>query len=149
MRGRDSEKDRHKPNDAVQPSCDGMVATGGDKPTGGLQRRPRQRDEKYLRLVRLLPCLRCGKDPCGEAAHLRMTAVGKSNPGVGAKPSDCWALPLDHRCHMVSHTRGESVFWDGMGINPITLAKELYRLRDNLDAMRARVWAHLDKSPWL
>lgn len=114
------------------------------------QRTPRVRDESYLKKLRAAPCLKCGLTPCREAAHLRMAGPGKENPGMGNKPDDCWALPLCHDCHMIQHGGNELQFWHDVGINnPIALCRALYQLRDNQDALCARVWAHVDDSPWV
>ena len=77
------------------------------------QRQPRQRDEGYLKWLRKKPCAcGCGKSP-SDAAHLRAGSVayGKENPGLGAKPSDCWAMPLHRSCHMRQHAFGDEVLW--------------------------------------
>ena len=117
------------------------------------QRQPRVENPAYLKKIRLCCCLRCGLDPCREAAHLRMTGQGKENPGVGAKPDDAWALPLCHMCHVdgpeSQHSMGEERFWQKVGLDPIRLARSLYKLKDSLDAMRARVFAEVDQSPWV
>ena len=94
----------------------------------------------YLALVRLLPCLYCGQEPAGEAAHVRLAsaAFGKSS-GLQKKPDDCWALPLcasDHRnAKHAQHNRNEAEFWDALGINPLRAASELWAARGDLVRM--------------
>jgi len=70
------------------------------------QRQPRIENPKYLKLIRQMPCVRCGCNPCGEAAHLRLNGDGKENPGMGAKPDDAWTLPLCRSCHAHSTQHG-------------------------------------------
>lgn len=101
-------------------------------------RSPRERDEAHIAAIRLLPCLKCSTVPCGEAAHVRMSsgAHGKKS-GIGAKPDDCWTLPLCHRCHMAQHTGGEEKFWFDLGINPILLCVKLYAVSPDAEKMSA------------
>jgi len=70
------------------------------------KQQPRQQsdaDPAYLAMVRQCPCLRCGQDPAGEAAHVRLNSATHGKFGAkGKKPSDKWALPLcggPHGCH--------------------------------------------------
>jgi hypothetical protein len=101
--------------------------------------------EAYLALVRQCPCLYCGVEPCGEAAHVRLAsaAFGKSS-GLQKKPDDCWALPLcasDHRnARHAQHKRGEAEFWQSLGINPLIVCERLFAQRGDLVAMRAVVF---------
>lgn len=102
-------------------------------------------DTGYLALIRECPCLHCGMEPCYEAAHVRMASAahGKAS-GLGKKPADRWALPLcpDHH-RMLStcqHHKGEQLFWDELGINPLIVCAELYAQRTDLVAMRAVVF---------
>jgi hypothetical protein len=103
----------------------------------------RERNEGHLEAIRQLPCLSCQADPCGEAAHVRMTdrAAGKVNPGLGAKPDDRFALPLCHTCHMEQHRGSEIAFWRARGIDPLRVAATLHKLSPNTEAMRAAVFA--------
>lgn len=100
-----------------------------------------ERDEAYLELIRQLPCLHCGMEPC-EAAHVRMASAahGKAS-GLGKKPPDRWTLPLcasDHRlARAAQHNRGEREFWDSLGIPALTVCERLYAVRGDLVAMRA------------
>lgn len=104
------------------------------------QRMPRERDQKYLAAIRQLPCLICGKCPCGEAAHIRMADLflGKPPTGMGEKPSDKWTVPLCHLHHMEQHQHGERIWWETIHwIDPTILAAELYALRYDVFAMTA------------
>jgi hypothetical protein len=103
------------------------------------------RDESYLALVRQCPCLHCGMDPAGEAAHLRMAsgAHGKAS-GIGKKPDHRWSLPLCGAHHRLTdnaqHNIGERQFWHELGIDPFLTAERLWAQRGDLVAMRAVVF---------
>lgn len=105
-------------------------------------RSPRHTDAEHLEAIRQCPCLRCGTDPCGEAAHVRMGTLypGKVVTGIGRKPSDADTVPLCHGCHMDQHAIGELSFWTAVGIAPLTFAARLYRFSPNTEAMRALCW---------
>ncbi|WP_339501002.1 MULTISPECIES: hypothetical protein [Pseudomonas] len=123
------------------------AAPGALLKTVGTPAQPRFRaepadDPDYLALVRQCPCLYCGVDPCGEAAHVRLAsaAFGKSS-GLQKKPEDRWALPLCRDDHLnarhAQHRRGEDAFWQALGINPLLVCERLYARRGDLVAMRA------------
>lgn len=101
-------------------------------------------DPAYLAQVRQLPCLYCGVEPCGEAAHVRLAsaAFGKSS-GLQRTPEDRWALPLCRDDHLnarhAQHRRGEATFWHSLGINPLVVCERLHAQRGDLVAMRAVV----------
>ena len=107
-------------------------------------RHTRERAPTYLARVRILPCLACGLEPCGEAAHVRMQsgAFGKHG-GMGLRPDDRWAVPLCAGCHTQDansqHRVGEREFWARIGLNPLLVAERLYAQRADLVAMRAVV----------
>ena len=104
--------------------------------------RGRTTDAGHLALIRQLPCLKCGLDPCGEAAHVRMNsaAFGKRQ-ALGPKPGDEWTVPLCRACHQsdpdAQHRVGELAFWSAIGINPLIVARDLYRVTGDALAMRA------------
>lgn len=105
-----------------------------------------ERDPDYLAHVRECPCLNCGLDPCGEAAHVRFAsaAFGKAS-GLQKTPPDRFALPLcgdDHRiAKHAQHNRNEQAFWHELGINPLITAEKLYAQRGDLVAMRAVIFS--------
>lgn len=99
-------------------------------------------DPDYLALVRQCPCLYCGHDPCGEAAHVRFACVAfGASSGMGKKPPDRLALPLCRDDHLnarhAQHKRNERAFWESLGINPHLIAQRLHAQRGDLVAMRA------------
>lgn len=110
-------------------------------PPGSLLRGPkgRQKDDKYLAMIRRCPCLTCDTDPAGEASHLRASAPDKPVTGVGIKPDDRWALPLCHPCHMASHRLGERRFWALHKLDPYAICVTL-RMSSNIEIMRLAVF---------
>lgn len=105
-------------------------------------RSDRVEDEEYLKQVRQLPCLSCGMEPCGTAAHVRMgcAAHGKTS-AMQRKPDDKWALPLCHPCHMEQHSEGELTFWHRLNLSPVLICVKLYEMKGSVDAMRAVIMA--------
>lgn len=101
-------------------------------------------DADYLALVRLMPCLYCGVEPCGEAAHVKFSSArfGRAN-SLGKRPADRYALPLcrdDHQnARHAQHKGSEEAFWEALGISPYLVADRLWAQRGDLVAMRAVV----------
>jgi|TARA_X000001382_G_scaffold130835_2_gene127192 hypothetical protein len=76
------------------------------------------RDEKYLKTIRGLPCLVCGRG--AEAHHLM--CVGER--GLGYRSGDNWAVPLCRNCHTDLHRFGnEQKWWNLEGIDVIEWAR--------------------------
>lgn len=101
-----------------------------------MMKQPRQRDETHLRYLRTLDCCVCHNNISTEATHIRMSdaSIGKVNPGVGAKPSDKYAVPLCGECHRKQHAMGdERKFWASVRIDPIAVAKQLYAVSGNYE----------------
>lgn len=78
------------------------------------------RSARHLKWLRGFCCCVCGDDQQIEAAHIRIGTDG----GIGIKPSDAWAVPLDSGCHARQHRIGEKTFWAGYGKDPHKLAME-------------------------
>ena len=94
-------------------------------------------DENHLRNIRRLPCVACGMEPCGTAAHVRMSSAAHGKPNTGTrKPDDKWTVPLCHGCHMDQHSQGELTFWHRLGISAVHLCAELYKVTGDFGAMR-------------
>ncbi len=95
-----------------------------------MQRRPREHDEKHLAFVRQLPCVVCGDDTTTEAAHIRMRdrRIGKVESGIGAKPDDCFVVPLCGRHHREQHGMNERQFWKKHVRDPIVIGLRLHSL---------------------
>lgn len=100
-------------------------------------------DDAYLKLIRQLPCLKCGLEPAGEAAHVRLSSAAfhKHRHGTGFKPEAKWCLPLcsgDHwRDEDALHRVGEYHFWHEVGVSPFLACERLYAARGDLVRMRA------------
>lgn len=123
-------------------------------PPGSLLKRPVQprgvqeaagRDVDYLALVRQLPCVKCGIEPCGTAAHLRMNSGAyNKRQAMARKPSQEWTTPLCNGCHTndpdAQHRIGEQEFWRRLNVNPFLLCQRLYAVRCDLLAMRAVIF---------
>lgn len=101
-------------------------------------RRPRERDDSHLAAIRQCPCLGCGEDPAGIAAHVRMpsAAHNKGAAGTGRKPSDKWTVPLCRACHDKQHSYGEITFWFHVDLSPFLICERLYSASPNIEAMR-------------
>ena len=134
-----------RPQRIIAPSPLGSLLKRAGVPTR--QRiSPEERNPDYLALVRQCPCLRCGHDPAGVAAHLRLnSALHNKRQAMGRKPADCWVTPLCAGCHTndqdAQHRIGELAFWDRLGINPFLACERLYARSGDLVAMRAVVFA--------
>lgn len=94
----------------------------------------------HLAKIRLLPCLYCGVQPCGEAAHVRFAnALFGTASGLGKKPRDRLAVPLcaeDHRnARHAQHQGNEEAFWIALGIEPYAVAARLWEQRQDFAAM--------------
>lgn len=111
------------------------LSTKGEK----TDRDARVTDDAYLALIRKCPCLSCGEDHAGEAAHVRVSSAAfhKRSTGMSRKPDDRWTLPLCHTHHMQQHQVGELTFWYQLGISPVFLCSRLYAASPDLEAMRA------------
>src|SRR5438067_7925417 len=92
----------------------------------------------HQRFIRSLPCLGCGKPAPSECAYVGMLA------GVGILPGHRYLVPLcgpeavwQDCCHSRKHYRGAVRFWSELGIEPIDLAVQLWRVsRDATAALR-------------
>ncbi len=99
------------------------------------QRLPRIKDRDYLDFIRSLPCVICGAK--SEAAHVRYSSAeyGKTDTGAAKKPDDRWCVPLCSEHHTQSndaqHQRGERVWWELHGVNPLELCLNLSAIRDS------------------
>jgi len=107
---------------------------------------------KHQRFIRSLPCLGCGKPAPSECAYVGMLA------GLGLPPTEHYLLPLcgpatvwQDCCHSRKHYLGAARFWSELGIEPLDLASQLWRVSGDVTTglravMRARqasaVWCH-------
>ena len=84
---------------------------------------------RHQRFMRSLPCLRCSKPAPSECANVGMV------PGLTILPSDRYFVPLcgpetiwDDCCHSRKHYRGAARFWAELGLDPIDVALQLWRV---------------------
>jgi hypothetical protein len=135
-----------RPQRIASPTGPGLLLKHTHRMADRLRRHDeRAQDPQYLALVRQLPCLKCGLDPCGTAAHVRMNSgLFNKRQAVGRKPADKWTVPLCAACHLndadSQHRIGELAFWHGVGINPLRVCDALYAQRGDLVAMRAVIF---------
>jgi hypothetical protein len=85
--------------------------------------------------IRSLPCLGCGKPAPAECAHVGMLA------GLAIPTSDRYLVPLCGPpmvwldcCHSRKHYLGAVRFWSELGIDPLGLASQLWRVSGDLTA---------------
>jgi len=90
---------------------------------------------RHQRFIRSLPCLSCGKPAPSECASIGML------PGLGILPSDRYLVPLcgpatlwQDCCHSRKHYRGTARFWSELGIEPLDLAFQLWRVSGDATA---------------
>ena len=80
-----------------------------DKEIENLMSRPfPERDEMYLRQIKKMRCVGCGK-PSNEAHHIRQGIYAK-----GMKNYDYMVLPVCSNCHRIIHQLGEKTFIKGI-----------------------------------
>jgi len=82
------------------------------------------RSPKWLGLVRMLPCVKCGKTPAGTAHHIRPHAVGK-------RCSDYLTIPLCIDDHVLNGSRSiqnlsREEFIEEIGKTPEELVMDVF-----------------------
>jgi hypothetical protein len=83
----------------------------------------RYRNREHLRSVAKQPCLICGRKPSDphQLRYLQPRALGR-------KPSDEFAVPLCRVHHRAVHrSRDERAWWQRAGIDPIKVARKLWK----------------------
>ena len=104
------------------------------------QKKPRVKDDAYLRWIRTLPCAVCFTRREIHAAHIRAPAPQYAKRGVGMaeKPDDAWTVPLCGQHHLfgedAQHKGEELAFWKRHGIDPFILALSLHRVVGDAEA---------------
>ena len=108
-------------------------ADGVDKSVLSIAEPRRYRNKEHLRFVAQQPCLVCGRTP-SDPHHLRFTQPR----ALGRKVSDEFVAPLCRTHHREVHRVGdERAWWKQAGINPIKVARQLWKkTRLNERAMR-------------
>lgn len=99
------------------------------------QYRGQKKCPEYLKKIRECGCLICGRE--AEAAHLRYSSAEYAK--VNAR-DDQWVTPLcpgHHRLYPdAQHNGGEEGFWQRHGIDPLSVASQLWEARDDLEKMQ-------------
>ena len=96
-------------------------------PVGKGKRKQRDKNDGYLRWIRMLPCVISGTRPV-EACHIRFAdpRFAKFETPMGQKPDDRWTLPMHPDYHRQQHLMNEKLFWARVGIDPCQVASALY-----------------------
>jgi len=108
---------------ASAESTDPSQAKGIDKSILSLAAPRRYRNREHLRYVAQQACLLCGRKP-SDPHHLGFTQPR----ALGRKVSDEFALPLCRGHHRAVHrSRDERTWWRQAGIDPIKVARRLWK----------------------
>jgi hypothetical protein len=108
---------------ATTESTDAGQAKGIDKSILTVAAPRRYRNREHLRYVAQQACLVCGRKP-SDPHHLGFTQPR----ALGRKVSDEFAVPLCRGHHRAVHrSRDERAWWRQAGIDPIKVARRLWR----------------------
>ena len=72
------------------------------------------KDKKYLQWIRCHPCVVTGNPTNVVAHHVTVGALR----GIGQKPTDYWAIPIDATEHRKLHDMGELRYWQAWSMDP-------------------------------
>jgi hypothetical protein len=98
-------------------------AKGVDKSVLALAAPRRYRNREHLRYVAQQACLICGRKQ-SDPHHLRYLQPR----ALGRKASDEFAVPLCRSHHRAVHRAGnEQAWWKAAGIDPVSVARQLWR----------------------
>jgi len=113
-----------RPEDRPQLSgAESDQARGIDKSVLAVAAPRRYRNREHLRYVAQQPCLVCGRKP-SDPHHLRHVQPR----ALGRKASDEFAVPLCRSHHRAVHrASNEQAWWDATGIDPIKIARKLWK----------------------
>jgi hypothetical protein len=104
-------------------SADASQAKGIDRSILTVAAPRRYRNREHLRYVAQQACLVCGRKP-SDPHHLRFTQPR----ALGRKVSDEFAVPLCRGHHRAVHrSRDERAWWRQVGIDPIKIARRLWK----------------------
>jgi hypothetical protein len=114
-----------------EPSADQV---GIDKSVLTVAAPRRYRNREHLRYVAQQPCLVCGRKP-SDPHHLGFTQPR----ALGRKVSDEFAVPLCRGHHRAAHrSRDERAWWRQAGIDPIKVARRLWKATHGLGQRRSQ-----------
>jgi hypothetical protein len=113
---------------------DAGPAKGIDKSLLALGAPRRYRNREHLRYVMQQPCLVCGRKP-SDPHHLRYMQPR----ALGRKASDEFAVPLCRGHHRELHrARDERAWWKQAGIDPVKVARRLWKETHGLGRRRSQ-----------
>jgi hypothetical protein len=108
---------------AIADVAEGHRSKGIDKSALAVSEPRRYRNREHLRFVAQQACLVCGRKP-SDPHHLRFTQPR----ALSRKVSDEFAVPLCRGHHRAVHRSGnEQEWWQQAGIEPIKVARKLWR----------------------
>jgi hypothetical protein len=114
-----------------EPSADQV---GIDKSILTVAAPRRYRNREHLRYVAQQPCLVCGRTP-SDPHHLGFTQPR----ALGRKVSDEFAVPLCRGHHRAAHrSRNERAWWTQAGIDPIKVARRLWKATRGMGQRRSQ-----------
>jgi hypothetical protein len=109
-------------------------AKGIDKSTLAVAAPRRYRNREHLRYVAQQACLVCGRKP-SDPHHLGFTQPR----ALGRKVSDEFAVPLCRGHHRAVHrSRDECAWWRQAGIDPIKVARRLWKATRGVGQRRSQ-----------
>jgi hypothetical protein len=115
-------------------NTDADQAQGIDKSILTVAAPRRYRSREHLRYVMQQPCLVCGRKP-SDPHHLRYMQPR----ALGRKASDEFAVPLCRGHHRELHrARDERAWWKQAGIDPISVARRLWKETHTMGERRSR-----------
>jgi hypothetical protein len=121
----------------VNASSDGIVAGQAksiDKSILTVAAPRRYRNREHLRYVAQQACLLCGRKP-SDPHHLGFTQPR----ALGRKVSDEFAVPLCRGHHRAVHRSGdERAWWQQAGIDPIKIARRLWKATRGIGQRRSQ-----------
>ncbi len=115
-------------------SADAGQVTGIDKSILAVAAPRRYRNREHLRYVAQQACLLCGRKP-SDPHHLGFTQPR----ALGRKVSDEFAVPLCRGHHRSLHrSRDERAWWQEAGIDPIKVARRLWKATRGIGQRRSQ-----------
>jgi hypothetical protein len=119
---------------ATSDSTDAGQAKGIDKSILTVAAPRRYRNREHLRYVAQQACLLCGRKP-SDPHHLGFTQPR----ALGRKVSDEFAVPLCRGHHRAVHrSRDERAWWQQAGIDPIKVARRLWKATRGIGRRRSQ-----------
>jgi ERF superfamily len=122
------------PVSATSDGMDAGLAKGIDKSILTVAAPCRYRNREHLRYIAQQACLVCGRKP-SDPHHLGFTQPR----ALGRKVSDEFAVPLCRGHHRAVHrSRDERAWWRQVGIDPIKIARRLWKATRGIGQQRSQ-----------